>query len=62
MDSNHSRNPGISFNEFIRDDGNTVQPHCFSLSLSLFFSHKRNKEGTPPFWDSMDGTGEHYAK
>ena len=24
--------------------------------------HSRKKEETPTFWDSMDGTGEHYAK
>ena len=24
--------------------------------------HSRKKEGTPILWDSMDGTGEHYAK
>ena len=24
--------------------------------------HSRKKEGTPTPWDSMDGTGEHYAK
>ena len=22
----------------------------------------RKKEGAPTFWDSMDGTGKHYAK
>ena len=24
--------------------------------------HSRKKEGAPTLWDSMDGTGEHYAK
>ena len=24
--------------------------------------HSRKKEGTPPFWDSMDGTAEYYVK
>ena len=24
--------------------------------------HSRMKEGAPPLHDSMDGTGEHYAK
>ena len=23
---------------------------------------QQKKEGAPTFWDSMDGTGEHYAK
>ena len=24
--------------------------------------HSQKKEWTPTFWDSMDGTGEHYSK
>ena len=27
-----------------------------------FYTAERKKEGTPTLWDSMDGTGEHYAK
>ena len=44
------RHPSV--NEWIKNCGTSINGMLLS----------REKEGAPTLWDSMDGTGEHYAK
>ena len=35
---------------------------CTPMFIAALFTVARKKEGTPTFCDSMNGTGEYYAK